>query len=79
MKYVLMTWFLTAVLSVSPTTAQEQPNITAPETGPARAVRVEATIMAPISEVWRVWTTSQGAEEFLCGEGEHPAGDRRTL
>jgi uncharacterized protein YndB with AHSA1/START domain len=65
MKYVLMTWFLTAVLSVSPTTAQEQPTITAAETGPARAVRVEATIMAPISEVWRVWTTSQGAEEFF--------------
>jgi uncharacterized protein YndB with AHSA1/START domain len=31
----------------------------------ARAVRVEATIDAPVSEVWRLWTTSQGAEEFF--------------
>src|SRR6266849_461616 len=39
--------------------------MTAAETGPARAVRVEATVKAPISEVWRVWTTSHGAEEFF--------------
>ena len=32
---------------------------------PARVVRVEATVDAPVSEVWRLWTTSQGAEEFL--------------
>src|ERR1700756_5794764 len=32
---------------------------------PARAVRVEATVDAPVSEVWRLWTTSQGAEEFF--------------
>ena len=31
----------------------------------ARAVRVEATVDAPLSEVWRLWTTSQGAEEFF--------------
>ena len=37
----------------------------AAKTGPSRAVRVEATVKAPISEVWRVWTTSQGAEEFF--------------
>ena len=30
-----------------------------------RAVRVEATINAPVSEVWRLWTTSNGAEEFF--------------
>ncbi len=30
-----------------------------------RAVRVEATVDAPVSEVWRLWTTSQGAEEFF--------------
>jgi uncharacterized protein YndB with AHSA1/START domain len=53
------------VFTVSPTTAQEEPNITAADPGRARAVRVEATIKAPISEVWRVWTTSQGAEEFF--------------
>jgi uncharacterized protein YndB with AHSA1/START domain len=31
----------------------------------ARVVRVEATIKAPVAEVWRVWTTSKGAEEFF--------------
>src|SRR5580658_3735203 len=31
----------------------------------ARAVHVEATVDAPVSEVWRLWTTSQGAEEFF--------------
>jgi uncharacterized protein YndB with AHSA1/START domain len=34
-------------------------------TGSGRAVRVEANIDAPVSEVWRVFTTSQGAEEFF--------------
>jgi uncharacterized protein YndB with AHSA1/START domain len=28
-------------------------------------VRVQKTIQAPVSEVWRAWTTSQGAEEFF--------------
>jgi uncharacterized protein YndB with AHSA1/START domain len=64
-KYTLMTLFLAAVVVASLTTAQEKPNMTAAETGPARAVRVEATVKAPISEVWRVWTTSHGAEEFF--------------
>jgi uncharacterized protein YndB with AHSA1/START domain len=62
MKYILMISFLAAV---SLATAQEKPNMRAAETGTARAVRVEATIKAPVSEVWRVWTTSQGAEEFF--------------
>lgn len=57
--------FLTGLVTVSPTTAQEKPDRTALETGPRRAVRVEATIKAPVSEVWRVWTTSHGAEEFF--------------
>jgi uncharacterized protein YndB with AHSA1/START domain len=56
---------LAGLLAVSPITAQERPDTAAAETGPQRAVRVEATIRAPISEVWRVWTTSQGAEEFF--------------
>lgn len=65
MKYVWMMSFLTGLATVSPTTAQEKPDRTAVETGPRRAVRVEATIKAPVSEVWRVWTTSHGAEEFF--------------
>lgn len=31
----------------------------------AREVRVEATVEAPVSEVWRLFTTSHGAEEFF--------------
>ena len=65
MKRLCMALFLVAVLGVSPTTAQERPNATAAETVSARAVRVETTVKAPVSEVWRVWTTSQGAEEFF--------------
>jgi len=65
MKYVWMMSFLTGLVTVSPTTAQEKPGRTAVDTGPRRAVRVEATIKAPVSEVWRVWTTSRGAEEFF--------------
>jgi uncharacterized protein YndB with AHSA1/START domain len=30
-----------------------------------RTVHVEGTVNAPVAEVWRVWTTSQGAEEFF--------------
>lgn len=30
-----------------------------------RLVRVEGDVNAPVSEVWRVWTTSGGAEEFF--------------
>ena len=30
-----------------------------------RVVRVEGTVNGPVSEVWRVWTTSTGAEEFF--------------
>jgi uncharacterized protein YndB with AHSA1/START domain len=33
--------------------------------GFGRVVRVEGDINAPVSEVWRVFTTSQGAEEFF--------------
>jgi uncharacterized protein YndB with AHSA1/START domain len=65
MKYILPTLFLVALAAVDSTTAQERTNRTAVETGPARAVRVEATIKAPVIEVWRVWTTSQRAEEFF--------------
>jgi hypothetical protein len=35
------------------------------ETANARAVRVEGTVNAPVEQVWRVFTTSAGAEEFF--------------
>lgn len=31
----------------------------------ARSLRVERTIDAPAAQVWRAWTTSEGAAEFL--------------
>lgn len=40
-------------------------NLSAASLGPDRRVRVEAVIDAPISEVWRLWTTSDGAQEFF--------------
>jgi len=36
-----------------------------PEASAGRVVRVEGTVNAPIHEVWRVWTTSEGAQEFF--------------
>lgn len=33
--------------------------------GSPRAVRVEALVNAPVKQVWRVWTTSVGAQEFF--------------
>src|SRR5260370_31366911 len=64
MNYILPILLL-ALVVVNPVTAQERSNRTAAETGPARCVRADATVKAPISEVWRVWTTSHGAEELF--------------
>jgi uncharacterized protein YndB with AHSA1/START domain len=66
MKYRLWTSLLAAaVMLSSPAKSQERANRSAMEKGSARAVRVETTVKAPVSEVWRVWTTSQGAQEFF--------------
>ena len=32
---------------------------------PARMIRVEATVKAPVARVWRAWTTTEGAAEFF--------------
>jgi uncharacterized protein YndB with AHSA1/START domain len=45
--------------------AQENSNPFEVERESSREVRVEATIDAPVSEIWRLWTTSEGAEEFF--------------
>ena len=68
MKYTLMPLFLAAVVVVNPVTAQETLNNTVTES-PGRWVRVEATVKAPVAEVWRIFTTSKGAEEFFAGLG----------
>jgi uncharacterized protein YndB with AHSA1/START domain len=65
MKHILTIIFLAGTGLVRPGIAQENLNPLAVEKESARVVRVEATIDAPVSEVWRLWTTSQGAEEFF--------------
>lgn len=64
MRYLVTTLLLVAV-AVTPLTAQEKQSMTTAQTRPARAVHVEASVNAPVAEVWRVWTTSPGAEEFF--------------
>ncbi len=64
MRQTLGTLVLGAGLSAG--TAADKKHQAAPAgTGAARAVRVEGTVNAPVAEVWRVWTTSEGAEEFF--------------
>jgi uncharacterized membrane protein len=65
MRILFTTISLAAVLAASPSFAQQVSNTSSTEAGKPRVVRVEATINAPVSEVWRVWTTSKGAEEFF--------------
>jgi uncharacterized protein YndB with AHSA1/START domain len=64
MRQILGTLLLSAALSAGSATDREH-QATAARTGAARAVRVEGTVSAPVAEVWRVWTTSEGAEEFF--------------
>jgi uncharacterized protein YndB with AHSA1/START domain len=61
---LLTTLFLVVVVAVSPAMAQK-PSNTMAQTNSVRAVHVEGTVKAPVAEVWRVWTTSEGAEEFF--------------
>jgi uncharacterized protein YndB with AHSA1/START domain len=60
-----MPLFLAAVVAVNPLTAQQTLNKTLTDSGLGRWVRVETTVKAPVAEVWRVFTTSKGAEEFF--------------
>jgi len=57
--------FLAAAALLIPAKGRSQPAAMNAEAGASRAVRVEGTIHAPVREVWRVWTTSEGAEEFF--------------
>jgi uncharacterized protein YndB with AHSA1/START domain len=63
--WLLSTAILSLALLETSVVAQEssasQPS--AQVTG--KAVRAEGVVDAPVSEVWRVFTTSQGAEEFF--------------
>ena len=65
MKYTLIPLFLATVVVVNPVTALEALNNAATESGLGRSVRVGATVKAPVAEVWRVFTSSEGAEEFF--------------
>lgn len=64
MKFASSILFL-ALLTDAGTKAQERATGTAEETHSSRSVRAEAVVHAPVSEVWRVWSTSAGAEEFF--------------
>jgi uncharacterized protein YndB with AHSA1/START domain len=48
-----------------PSTGQNTPYATPTPTGTGRMLRVEGDINTPVSEAWRVFTTSEGAEEFF--------------
>ena len=64
MKYLSMLWALVALVATTGKAIQEKSD-SATEEPSSRFVRAEATVHAPVSEVWRVWTTSQGAQEFF--------------
>jgi uncharacterized protein YndB with AHSA1/START domain len=65
MKLTLMALLLLGVVVLPPAIAQVKANSTPTLRGLGRWVRVEATVKAPVAEVWRVFTTSKGAEEFF--------------
>lgn len=65
-RFVVASLFL--VLGAHTLSAQATPLATTAPTGAGRVVRVEANVKAPVSEVWRVFTTSEGAEEFFAQE-----------
>jgi uncharacterized protein YndB with AHSA1/START domain len=46
-------------------TAQQSSSGSTAQFGRVRAVRVEGVVNAPVVQVWRVWTTSEGAQEFF--------------
>ena len=57
-----------AVIALHPIAAQEVSNKTKRH-NLGRSVRVETTVKAPVAGVWRIFTTSEGAEEFFAEEG----------
>jgi uncharacterized protein YndB with AHSA1/START domain len=65
MKHLLAMVFLSCAALVRPGISQEKSNPAVTNGEAARPVRIEATVNAPVSEVWRLWTTSKGAEEFF--------------
>ncbi len=65
MKLLIPTLFLALGPLTFPLGAQDAPSATLSPAGAGRAVQVEGNVHAPLAEVWRVFTTSQGAEEFF--------------
>ncbi len=65
MKLLIPTLFLALGPLTFPLSAQNAPSAILSLAGSGRAVRVEGNVNAPLAEVWRVFTTSQGAEEFF--------------
>ena|SRR6185437_13479955 len=57
MRFAHIVPFLVVVALASPLPGQKLPGL-------GRMVRVEGDVNAPVSDVWRVFTTSEGAEDF---------------
>jgi uncharacterized protein YndB with AHSA1/START domain len=57
--------FLAAAVISCPAMLHGTPNVAGAKAGQPRSVRVEGDVNAPVSEVWRVFTTSEGAMEFF--------------
>jgi uncharacterized protein YndB with AHSA1/START domain len=65
MKYAGTALFLAVAVVLCPAVLQGNSIATDGKTGQPRTVRVEGVVNAPVSEVWRVFTTSEGAMEFF--------------
>jgi uncharacterized protein YndB with AHSA1/START domain len=62
---LLSTAILSIALLETSVVAQDSPASQPSAQVIAKVVRVEGVVDGPVSEVWRVFTTSQGAEEFF--------------
>jgi uncharacterized protein YndB with AHSA1/START domain len=65
MRTILFTIFAGAVIAVFPMAGQAVSSGSTAQPGNPRALRVQGVVNAPVAQVWRVWTTSEGAEEFF--------------
>src|SRR6185437_10414708 len=63
MRFAHIVPFLVVVALASPLPGQNLPGL-------GRMVRVEGDVNAPVSDVWRVFTTSEGAEEFFAQKAD---------
>jgi uncharacterized protein YndB with AHSA1/START domain len=65
LKYAAAALFLAVAVISCPAMLDRTPTLAGAKAGQPRSVRVEGDVNAPVSEVWRVFTTSEGAMEFF--------------